>query len=126
MVRKMGEDIPPQVRQQVERIQQVQERLQFVHAALRQVKQQLAEINVAQKQLVALADKADIYQMAGSILFKTTKEKATTTLEEQAESLTVRLKSLEKKEKTFSKQFETLQETLRGMLGVSGDPAPAG
>ncbi|MFX1474288.1 MAG: prefoldin subunit beta [Promethearchaeota archaeon] len=122
----MSEDIPPQVRQQVERIQQVQERLQFVHAALHQVKQQLAEINVAQKHLAALADDAVIYQMAGSILFKTTKEKATKTLEEQAESLNVRLKSLEKQEKTFTKQFETLQETLRGMLGVSGDSTPAG
>ncbi len=122
----MSEDIPPQVRQQVERIQQVQERLQFVHAALHQIKQQLAEINIAQKQLIALAEDAVVYQMAGSLLFKTTKEKATKTLEEQAEALTVRQKSLEKQEKTLSKQYETLQETLRGMLGVSGGPAPAG
>lgn len=122
----MGEDIPPQVRQQVERIQQVQERLQFVHTALHQIKQQLAEINVSKKHLADLADDAVIYQMAGSLLFKTTKDKATKTLEEQAESLTVRQKSLEKQEKTLSKQFETLQETLRGMLGVSGGPGPAG
>jgi prefoldin beta subunit len=122
----MSEDIPPQVRQQVERIQQVQERLQFVHTALHQIKQQLAEINLAQKQLANLTDKTVIYQMAGSLLFKTTKNKATKTLEEQAEALTVRQKSLEKQEKTLSKQFKTLQDTLREMLGVSEGPAPAG
>ena len=92
----MSEDIPPQVRQQVERIQQVQERLQFVHTALHQIKQQLAEINLAQKQLADLTDETVIYQMAGSLLFKTTKDKATKTLDEQAEALTVRQKSLEK------------------------------
>lgn len=120
----MSEDIPPRVRQQLVRVQQIRESLQYVGALLLQVKQQLNDINIAQKELKELKAKDVIYQAAGPLLFKTTKTKATKTLKKQAESLDVRVKSLEKQEAQLRKQYETLQETLRGMLGQQG-PAPA-
>jgi prefoldin beta subunit len=95
-----------------------------VAALLVQVKQQLAETNSAMTQLKELAADAVVYQVAGTILFKTTKEKASKSLDEQVESLSLRVKSLEKQEVQLRKQYETLQETLRGMLGQAG-PAPA-
>jgi len=120
----MTEEIPPRVRQQVVRVQQTRDSLQYVGALLAQVKQQVAETNSALTQLKELAADAVIYQVAGTILFKTTKDKASKSLEEQAESLNLRVKSLEKQETQLRKQYETLQETLRGMLGQAG-PAPA-
>jgi prefoldin beta subunit len=120
----MTEEIPPRVRQQLMRVQQIRESLQYVGALLLQVKQQLNDINMAQKELKELKAKDVIYQASGPLLFKTTKTKATKTLKEQAESLDVRIKSLEKQEAQLRKQHETLQETLRGMLGQQG-PTPA-
>jgi prefoldin beta subunit len=120
----MSEEIPPRVRQQVVRVQQTRDSLQYVTALLVQVKQQLAETNGASTQLKELAADAVVYQVAGTILFKTTKEKASKSLDEQAESLSVRVKSLEKQETQLRKQYDTLQETLRSMLGQAG-PAPA-
>jgi len=120
----MSEEIPPRVRQQVVRVQQTRDSLQYVGALLAQVKQQQAETSSALAQLKELAADAVIYQVAGTILFKTTKEKASKSLEEQAEALTLRIKSLEKQDTQLRKQYETLQETLRGMLGQAG-PAPA-
>jgi prefoldin beta subunit len=120
----MSEEIPPRVRQQVVRVQQTRDSLQYVGALLAQVKQQQAETNSALAQLKELAADSVIYQVAGTILFKTTKEKASKSMEEQAEALTLRIKSLEKQETQLRKQYETLQETLRGMLGQAG-PAPA-
>jgi prefoldin beta subunit len=121
----MSEEIPPRVRQQLVRVQQTRDSLQYVNALLLQVKQQLAETTSAMKRLKELTAKSVIYQAAGPLLFKTTKAKATETLKTQSESLEVRVKSLEKQEEQLRKQYETLQETLRGMLGQSG-PAPAG
>lgn len=121
----MGEELPPRVRQQLARVQQTRDSLQYVTALLVQVKQQLAETNNALDQVKGLTAKSVVYQAAGPLLFKTTKASAKKTLEEQNEALEVRVKSLEKQEAQLRKQFETLQETLRGMLGQPG-PAPAG
>ena len=120
----MGEELPPRVRQQLVRVQQTRDSLQYVTALVLQVKQQLAETKNALEQVNTLTAKSTLYQAAGPLLFKTTKNKATTTLSEQTESLEVRLKSLEKQEAQLRKQYDTLQETLRGMLGQPG-PAPA-
>ena len=121
----MGEELPPRVRQQLVRVQQTRDSLQYVTALLVQVKQQLAETNNALEQVKGLTAKSVIYQASGPLLFKTTKQKATKALSEQSESLGVRVKSLEKQEGQLRKQFDSLQETLRGMLGQPG-PAPAG
>lgn len=121
----MGEEIPPRVRQQLIRVQQTRDSLQYVNALLLQVKQQLAETNSALDELKKLKASSVLYQASGPLLFKTTKTKATKTLKEQAEALDVRVKSLEKQEAQLRKQYDTLQETLRGMLGQS-EPAPAG
>lgn len=121
----MSEELPPRVRQQLTRVQQTRDSLQYVTALLLQVKQQLAETNNALEQVKGLTAKSIVYQASGPLLFKTTKQKATTSLKEQTEALEVRVKSLEKQEAQLRKQYDTLQETLRGMLGQQG-PAPAG
>jgi prefoldin beta subunit len=121
----MGEELPPRVRQQLARVQQTRDSLQYVNALLVQVKQQHAETKNALEQLKGLTPKSVVYQAAGPLLFKTTTTKATKALEEQNTALEVRVKSLEKQEAQLRKQFDTLQETLRGMLGQPG-PAPAG
>jgi len=123
----MAEELPPRIRQQLVRVQQARESLQYVTALLLQVKQQLSETNHAMEELKALPEDAVVYQAAGPLLFKTTKEKAAKALEEQTEALSVRVKSLEKQESQLRKQYETLQTTLREMLGATGGgPAPAG
>lgn len=121
----MGEELPPRVRQQLIRVQQTRDSLQYVTALLLQVKQQLAEIKNAQDQVKGLTANSIIYQASGPLLFKTTKNKATKALAEQTEGLELRAKSLEKQESQLRKQYDTLQETLRGMLGQSGSE-PAG
>ncbi|MFW9830675.1 MAG: prefoldin subunit beta [Candidatus Thorarchaeota archaeon] len=121
----MSEEVPPRVRQQLVRVQQTRDSLQYVTALLLQVKQQLAETNSALEQLKGMTPKNVLYQASGPLLFKTTKPKATKNLKAQVEALEVRIKSLEKQETQLRKQYDTLQETLRGMLGQPGT-APAG
>ncbi len=121
----MGEELPPRVRQQLTRVQQTRDSLQYVTALLLQVKQQLAETKNAQDQIKGLVAKSVIYQASGPLLFKTTKTKATKNLKDQVEALELRVQSLEKQEAQLRKQYDTLQETLRGMLGQPG-AAPAG
>ena len=76
----MGEELPPRVRQQLVRVQQTRDSLQYVTALVLQVKQQLAETKNALEQVKGLTAKSILYQAAGPLLFKTTKQKATTTL----------------------------------------------
>jgi prefoldin beta subunit len=121
----MGEELPPRVRQHLVRVQQTRENLQYISALLLQARQQLAETKNAQGQIKGLTAKSVIYQASGPLLFKTSKAKATTNLAEQIESLDARVKKLEKQETELKKHYETLQETLRGMLGQQG-AAPAG
>ena len=121
----MGEELSPRVRQQLARVQQTRENLQYVTALLYQARQQLAETKNAQEQIKGLTAKNVVYQASGPLLFKTTKTKATKNLKEQIESLDARVKKLEKQEAELQKHYETLQETLRGMLGQPG-AAPAG
>ena len=83
----MGEELPPRVRQQLTRVQQTRDSLQYVTALLLQVKQQLAETKNAQDQIKGLVAKSVIYQASGPLLFKTTKTKATKNLKDQVEAL---------------------------------------
>ena len=54
----MGEELPPRVRQQLVRVQQTRDSLQYVTALLLQVKQQLAETKNAQEQIRGLTEKS--------------------------------------------------------------------
>ncbi len=121
----MGEELPPRVRQQLVRVQQIRDSLQYVTAILLQSRQQLAETKNALEQVKGLTAKNILYKASGPLLFKTTKAKAAKAMKDQTEALEVRVKSLEKQEAQLRKQHDTLQETLRGMLGQSG-AAPAG
>ena len=67
-------ELPPQIQEQMQRFQQMQQTLQAVSSQKQQLEIQLAETNKAIEELEKSAADAPIYKMVGSIMVKSQKE----------------------------------------------------
>ncbi|MCQ2056023.1 MAG: prefoldin subunit beta [archaeon] len=108
--------ISPQLKNQISQFQQLQQQLQAVSAQRVQMDAQLREIGKTIEEL----DNAtgNVYKSAGSIMIKVDdKNSIKTELENSKESLEVRIKSLERQEKSLRDRYSEMQETLNKAMG---------
>ncbi len=111
-------DISPQLQNQITQFQQVQQQLQSVSAQKYQMEAQMKEMERTLEELVAAAADSDVYRSVGSLLIKVQdKEKVKNDLDESKETLEIRVKALDRQEKTLREKFQNLQETLNKALG---------
>jgi prefoldin beta subunit len=116
-----GEELPPQLQDQINRLQQARTQLQIIAQQRQQVDLQLKEIEEALKEIDASSEKTPIYKSIGAILVKTKgksevkKELATT-----KESLELRKTTLEKQEGRSREKLTELQSKVENALKVSG------
>lgn len=115
------EDLPPSIRQQVARYQQVQQTLNVLVMERQQLEAELAEVNNALEELSKTSDDATLYRVAGQILVKTDKERLVKELTEKKELTETRLKVLERQEGRTRSQLDELQKELQRAL--SGQPS---
>lgn len=111
-------ELPPSVRQQLVRFQQLQQTLNAILVEKQRLELELMEVKSALEELQKVSDDAAIYKAVGPVLVQTSKQQIVEELTERKELTETRLKLLEKQEQRTREQLESLQKELR--LALSG------
>lgn len=115
-----GRELPPSVRQQLARFQQLQQTLSVILAEKQRLEMELLEVKDALEELQKLSDDAVVYKAVGPVLVKTDRQKVVEELTERRDLAETRLKLLEKQEQRTREQLENLQKELRQALSGQG------
>jgi prefoldin beta subunit len=114
----LGEEVelPPQVQEQLVRLQQLQQTLQSVAAQKQQLDAELNETDKAIAELEKSTDETPVYKSVGSILIKSNRQNLLTELKERKELLTTRVTVLGKQEERTRERLKEAQEKLQERL----------
>jgi len=117
-------EISPQLQNQIAQYQQLQNQLQVLASQRVQLEAKLREIEGTLEELNKVSGDTPIYKSIGMLLVRQDdREAIKKELEEHKETLTVRVKSLQKQEKALSERYEDLAGKIQAALGQS--PAAA-
>ena len=124
--------IPPALREQVGKLQQMQNSLQGVMAQKQQVEVERLEIDRALEELKMAGEGDTVYKHAGSILVRSTRDALVAELEERKELSSTRQTVLAKQDERLreglKEQEARVTEMIRAMQappgGAPGQPAP--
>ena len=114
----MSEDVelPPQVQEQLVRLQQLQQTLQSVTSQKQQLELELNETDKALSELEKSTDETPVYKSVGSILVKSNRQTLLGELKERKELLTTRVTVLGKQEERTRDRLKEVQEKLQERL----------
>ncbi len=121
---KIMDDLSPKIQNQIAQFQQMQQQLQTVLNQKFQMEAQLKEMERTLEELKKAADDVVVYKSIGSLLVKA-ENKATiqSEVEENKETLEIRVKTIGRQEKQLRDRYQALQDQLQKALG-GGRPAP--
>ena len=111
-----GAELPPSVKQQLARFQQLQQTLSVILAERQKLEAELLEVKDALEVLQKSPDDAVVFKAVGPVLVQSSKQKLVEELSERKELAETRLKLLEKQEQRTREQLDSLQKELRQML----------
>jgi len=109
-------ELPPQLQEQLVRLQQLQQTLQSVATQKQQVELELSETDKALAELEKSTDDTPVYKSVGSILVKSNRQNLLTELKERKELLTTRVTVLGKQEDRTRERLKEAQEKLQERL----------
>ncbi|MDH5806477.1 MAG: prefoldin subunit beta [Candidatus Methanomethylicaceae archaeon] len=112
----MSKQIPPQLQNQLIRLQEQQEQYKALLLRKQQFEMELKEVERALQECSNLPDNAIIYKSVGTLLFKTEKSKIVSELNEKKEELDLRIKTIEKQEQRLRQQLEELRKSIQASL----------
>ncbi len=112
----MAERLPPEVQQQIVKLQQLQAQLNQVLAEKSVLEQELREINRALEVLKEVPEDGEVYRIAGHLLVRVKKNDVEKELSERKELIELRLKTLEKQESLIRQQISELQSKISKSL----------
>jgi len=117
-------ELSPQLQNQIAQYQQLQNQLQVLASQRVQLEAKLREIEGTLEELNKLTGDTAVYKSIGMLLIRQDdREALKKELEEHKETLTIRVKSLQKQEKALSERYEDLATKIQTALGTS--PAAA-
>ncbi len=114
----MSSDLPPQIKNQLAQLQQIQQQAQAIAGQKNQVEINMKETDLALEELEKLDDDAVVYRAIGDLLIKTEREKTKVSLKEKKDTLDLRLQTLTRQEERAQKRFQQLQEQLKQAIGT--------
>jgi len=119
----MAEDqISPQLRDQINRLQQMRMQLQMLTQQKQQIELRLKEIDESLEELNKTDSKTPIYKSVGSILIKAkSKQDLVNELKENKESMEVRKNTLDKQEGRAKENLNELQSKVQNALNIKGE-----
>jgi len=115
-------ELPPYLREQLARYEQIQQNLQAVLVQKQQVELERDETKKALEELGKASDSESIYKFAGSLLIRVSKDSMTKELIEKKELAETRAVVLSKQETRFKESLRDLQAKIDD--AVKGKPAP--
>jgi len=118
-------ELSPQLQNQIAQYQQLQQQLQLLAQQRLQLEAKLREIEGTLEELNKISGETQVYKSIGMLLVRQDdRESLKKELDDHKETLTVRVKSIQKQEKSLSERYEQLGEKIQQALGGSS-PAPA-
>ncbi len=116
-----GQDLPPWLKEQLARFNQLQQNLQAIQIQKQQLEIEISEIDKALEELKKLGENDTVYKITGPILVKINKDTVLKELEEKKELANTRSIVLTKQENRIKESLKEAQgkldEMLRGMSG---------
>jgi len=103
------EEVSKETEQKINQLQMFEQSLQNLLVQKQQFQSQLVEIESALKELDG---SKEAYKIVANIMVSTKKEDLKKELDEKKESLTLRITTLEKQEKTIKEKAEKLQKEV--------------
>jgi len=122
----MSSSIPPQVQEQLARLQQLQQTLQVVITQKQQVELELSDTERALKELEKLIDETVIYKSIGALLVKSNRQSVIKELNERKELLNTRVTVLAKQEERARSKLKELQQSLQERLRPAAESGSMG
>ncbi len=120
-----GEELSPQLQDQINRLQQARAQLQMISQQRQQVEIQLKETEEALKEIEAVTEKTPIYKSIGTLLIKTKgKSDIKKELTSTKESLELRKTTLEKQEGRSREKLTELQSKVESSLKLASGTGP--
>ncbi len=117
-------ELPPQVQNQLAQFQQLQQQLQVLAAQRLQLEGKLREVTSTIEELGKLGTDTPVYRSTGSLLVRVEDRDALKKeLEEQKETLEIRVNTIKKQEKSLGERYEQLQQKLTQVLEGGGAAA---
>jgi prefoldin beta subunit len=113
------QEIPPEIREQLTRLQQLQQTLQAVVTQKQQLELEKAEIEKASSELEKSTEGTPVYKNVGNILIKSERQKLLDELKEKRELTETRVTVLSKQEERTKTRLTELQQKLQGKLSTS-------
>ncbi len=118
-------ELPPALRAQLQRFQQLQDQLQAIIIRKQQWQARLMEIEDAIKELEKASDDTPVYKVVGSIMILSKKSELLNELKERKEIAEASISTLDKQEKLLRKQLEELQKRINKTLSELRQPKVA-
>ena len=120
----MGEEtqIPPQLQEQLQRLQQLQQTLETVVAQRQQLELESMEVNRALSELEKVSEEGLVYKSVGSLLVRADKKKVVDELNERRELLTTRITVLQRQQTRADERLKELQKTIQERLRSTTSP----
>jgi prefoldin beta subunit len=120
-------ELPPYLREQLARYDQIQQNLQSVLVQKQQVELELNETQKALEELGKASDSEAIYKFAGNLLVRVQKEAMVKELNEKQELGNTRKMVLAKQESRFRESLKDLQTKIDDAVkGKPAQPQPPG
>jgi prefoldin beta subunit len=112
----VSNEVPPWLREQLVRFEQLQQNLQAIVVQKQQVDLESSEVERALAELKKAADTDPVYKSAGNILVRAKKEDLTKELEERKELSNTRSMVLAKQETRVRENIKDLQTKIEDAL----------
>jgi len=124
MVKSMSEgiELPPQVQEDLARLQQLQQTLQAVVAQKQQLEIEMSETDRAMSELEKVTSENPVYKSVGSILVRAEKDTLLAELKEKKELLNTRVTVLGRQEERTRERIKDLQQKLQERLRTPKGP----
>jgi prefoldin beta subunit len=116
-------EIPPWLREQLTRLDNLQQNLQAVAMQKQQVEAELADAEKTLEELKTVPETEQVYKSVGAILVKVTKESVSKELEEKKDISQTRSIVLVKQETRLKESIKELQVKIDDMLKGRSQPA---
>ncbi len=114
-------EISPQLQNQIAQYQNLQNQLQVLGSQRVQLEAKLREIDGTLEELGKVSGDTPVYKSIGMLLVRQDDRDALKKeLEEHKETLTIRVKSLQKQEKSLTERYEDLGGKIQAALGGPG------
>ncbi|MGA8844964.1 MAG: prefoldin subunit beta [Nitrososphaeraceae archaeon] len=120
------QEIPPWLKEQISRLQQLQQNLQAIMMQKQQIEAESIEIDKATEELKKIEEADIVYKNVGPLLIKTKKADTLKELEEKKELSNTRLMVLGKQETRVKENLKEVENKINEMIKVGQGQTSSG